>query len=668
MKNLILSTALLFIAFISYSQSISGNLGVFESEESLRYGNVDIYQGDVLVASVLTDAIGNFNVALDTGTYVCVVNFAGYKEIRKTIHVESDEKSDFKMKSDPMAAKAVLPPPTSEPRYAYDKLELADEERVISGEGRSSRSGMRRKTSSEAYYSSSIELSGGAMISDYRSIDYGGSSVEGGKSGVSGALTAGEINDFSKWELWKDLAEGELKTYETSWEFIMAGRYTIQLQNKVGLPLADAIVKLKNGSEVLFVARTDNTGKAELWASTKQQAAAREDLKMEISYMGILKTIENAKPFSTSINYATIDVDCNSIQNVDIAFVVDATGSMGDELSYLKAEMNDVIYKSKMISSKLNFRFANVFYRDQGPEEYLTKTMDFSRILSESVSFVNSQNAGGGGDYEEAVEIALDSAINTLSWSEEARTRILFLILDAPPHNTPENREKLQGLIHQAAEKGIRIVPVGASGINKATEYLMRAMALGTNGTYTFLTNHSGIGNAHIEPSTDEYKVESFNDIMVRILKTYTYMPDCEQNLPDLDLPYSDSMVVFPNIVSDTIIDTLASVNDSIRLNPEDSLLAYHDSIGRIDPQNDPRKIVWSYFPNPTNGIINIKSEIDILELYITDLSGKVLQIIKNLEKDRVHQVDLSSYVTGIYLLRYPHEDNWLTGKVVLHR
>lgn len=682
MKKLIPTLIILLFTQISFAQSLSGNLKASESEENLRYGNVDIYQDGELVASVLTDAVGNFNVSLDSGTYVCVVNFAGYKEIKKTVHVSSDEKNDFSMDVDPTAKKAIVPKsiPESEITITTDDIRSApmmyesiSYESDYDGRGRTSGDRSLKKRKAKGF-TSAYDL-GGADPGTYMSSMYD-------TEGRSGALTAGEINDFSKWDLWTDLASGELESYQAGWKLMLTGRYTLQLESSTGLPLADAKVELKErNGKVLYTSRTDNTGKAELWVSTSQNELPTKNLDMEISYAGLLKTIKNAKPFTESINHLMLDVECESNQNVDIAFVVDATGSMGDELSYLKAEMNDVIYKSKSISSKLNFRFANVFYRDHS-DAYLTNKMDFSRILSESVSFVNEQSAGGGGDYEEAVEVALDTAINGLSWSDEARTRILFLILDAPPHNTDGIKDKLQILIHEAAKKGIRVVPVGASGINKATEYLMRAIALGTNGTYTFLTDHSGIGNSHIEPSTDEYKVESFNDIMVRILKTYTYMPDCDQNIPDLDLNFPDSIVFYPNnLINDSSAttgldsisnperDSLLTGRDSL-LSNEDSLLTYHDSIGRINDQNkiDPKKIVWSYFPNPTSGIVNIKSEVDISELYITDLSGKVLQIIRDIEHDRVHQVDLSAYVTGIYLLRYPYEDNWLSGKVVLHR
>ncbi len=663
-----------------FGQSLSGNLRSEAHESSLSYGNVDIYKEDVLVASVLTDKAGNFHVALDTGTYRCVFNYAGYLTEEKVVKVKSDESSDFSMKADPSR-----PEPKLESRYAYswssgevresEDLEMVpvtdDMSRGLTYSSSRSRGGGRKEKSATTGWDYGVEtvdglVTGGIPASEGDEI--GGVYLSEGWSGGdmkdiprSGALTAGEVNDFSKWEMWQDLKEEELKAFAAAWNIAPVGRYTLQLNTLSGLPVVDAIVRLMESSAgTLFTSRTDNTGKAELWLGTHGGDVAMPGLYMEVDYLGKTETLRDVKPFSSGMNHLMLDISCQDINMVDIAFVVDATGSMGDELMYLQAEMNDVIFKAKQISDKLDFHFANVFYRDFG-DQYVTQTMDFSRVLSESVEFVNMQSAGGGGDYEEAVEVALDTAINSLAWNESARSRILFLILDAPPHNSDANRKKMESLMRQAAEKGIRIVPVGASGINKATEYLLRTMAIGTNGTYTFLTNHSGIGNSHIEPSTDEYKVETFNDLMVRILKSYTYMPDCEQNIPELNLDYPDSLVAL-----NTPNDSVPPV-DSLDIASVDSLRVI-DSLNNVNNNNTITEIEWSYYPNPTTGILNIKPGTDIAELFITDLSGKLLQSIKNLKKDRVEQADLSSYTTGIYLIRYLHEDRWVTGKVVLQR
>ena len=109
-----------------------------------------------------------------------------------------------------------------------------------------------------------------------------------------------------------------------------------------------------------------------------------------------------------------------------------------------------------------------------------------------------------------------------MRWSEEARTRIAFLILDAPPHDDLSVISSISLQIRKAAEKGIKLIPITASGIDKNTELLMRQMAILTNGTYVFITNDSGIGNDHLEASVGDYEVEFLNDLMVRLIGEYS--------------------------------------------------------------------------------------------------------------------------------------------------
>ncbi|PCJ64564.1 MAG: hypothetical protein COA58_12560 [Bacteroidetes bacterium] len=641
--------ALFIVTLTVNAQSISGSISDFSSTNSLGYANVDIYKGTKLVASVLADKDGNFNVKLDTGLYKAEIIYAGYKKIVQEIRVTNDEKVNFGLKGDKESrykvkdGKAGKPSSKDISPAIYGTFEKEDDFlRDFNS--------FRDSDYDDAEVVEEIVGRGEADISDFasgskRSIGIVAGDYPGGnEQGVAGRLTAGEINDFSKWNLWTDLKNEELSKYKSQWNFSPEQRYMVQLIDQRGLPLADVSVHLLDKSGVRFYsARTDNTGKAELWKSLLfSQKVQSTKMSIEVLFNGKKHIIKKALPLDKGLNTLKLTTECNQSQRVDIAFVVDATGSMSDELNFLKAELNDVMFKSKEISSSLNFRFANVFYRDHS-DAYLTRTQDFTRVLSESVSFISDQYAGGGGDFEEAVEVALDTAINNLSWSDYARTRIVFLILDAPPHNTPEIQEKLNRISKQAAEKGIRIVPLVASGINKGTEYLMRSIALATNGTYAFLTDHSGVGGSHLKPSTDSYEVETLNELLVRVIKSYSYMPDCDQNLPELDLNYPTDTVVYTSV--DTIITDTSSSNNT------------------LEPQ-----VSWSYYPNPTRGIVNIRASVLIPELYVTDLSGKVLQVIKNIQPETKVQADLSGYASGIYLIRYPIGKKWVSGKVVLIR
>ena len=97
----------------------------------------------------------------------------------------------------------------------------------------------------------------------------------------------------------------------------------------------------------------------------------------------------------------------------------------------------------------------------------------------------------------------------------------MFLVLDAPPHDDAQIVDSVNKSIREAAEKGIRIVPIASSGIDKSTEYLLRTMAFTTGGTYTFLTDDSGVGNSHLKPTVGAYNVEKLSDMMIRIVNSY---------------------------------------------------------------------------------------------------------------------------------------------------
>ena len=119
------------------------------------------------------------------------------------------------------------------------------------------------------------------------------------------------------------------------------------------------------------------------------------------------------------------------------------------------------------------------------------------------------------------MELALDDAVNQHDWNQDARARLLFLVLDAPPHNTSGIKIKMRELTAQAASKGIRIIPVASSGVDKDTEFLLRCLALASGGTYVFLTDHSGVGNPHLEPTIGPYDVEKLNSLLVRLIDNY---------------------------------------------------------------------------------------------------------------------------------------------------
>lgn len=428
-------------------------------------------------------------------------------------------------------------------------------------------------------------------------------------------LTAGEVNDFYKWKMWEDFTETEFRQWSEIWKINPRKRITVQLVNENHAPVIGEKVEMIDEltGKIVWTSVTDNTGKAELWGDIDaKNAAAKLKIVTKENY-----ELKNPGFFENGMNTLKIKKPCFVSEKVDIAFVVDATGSMSDEIEFLKLELEDVLRNTFEEYKDLNLLAGSVFYRDRN-DEYLTKHITLKNDLLKLLNFVKLQSAGGGGDYPEAVEKALSVALDSLQWREDARSRILFLFMDAPPHD--EAKEEIMRLAIKAAEKGIRIVPVACSGTNKSTEYLMRSIALATNGTYLFLTDNSGVGLTHIKPTTDTYNVELLNTLMQRVIKQMISAPVCKES--------KDEQPVF------------------------------------IKTEN-PEKV--KIYPNPTNGNFVIESDKALKEIFIADFNGKIVQRLSVNDKSRRWNVNIGAYANSTYLVKYITTDNkWGAEKVVL--
>lgn len=347
----------------------------------------------------------------------------------------------------------------------------------------------------------------------------------GSNNRTSGLLTAGEWNDLDNWKFWSDLLN-ENKYYDKTsyWKFYPKNLVAVQVVDGNNTAVANVPVELLKGGTVQFSAKTDNAGFAYCWqnlfANDNGEIVA-EDYSLTINGASYTEPVKftSLGDEQVNLNVVVSDDAKPAAAKADIAFIVDATGSMGDEIRFLISDLNYIIDHASS-GNNIALRTAALFYRDL-QDEYITRYDDFSDNVSTTQEFVSKQKAGGGGDYPEAVDYALEAALQKLSWNESARARIAFLILDAPAHHKDNVIESLQKSISLFAQNGIKIIPVAASGVDKDTEFMLRFFELATGGTYVFLTNDSGIGNEHIEASVGDYEVEKLADLMVRLIKKY---------------------------------------------------------------------------------------------------------------------------------------------------
>lgn len=347
----------------------------------------------------------------------------------------------------------------------------------------------------------------------------------------AGILTGGEWNDNDNWGFWQELIgqRQDWKNISEIWEVYPDDRYKITVVSG-DKPCEGYTVRLHADGEAVWTAVTDNYGEAYLFNTLG-------DDKAEVEYIEIIGNgDENGEIADPSRNevFDFVYEHPADIEKLDLMLMIDTTGSMGDELTYIQKELQDVVERVEKQYANSDLHLSVNFYRDEG-DAYVVRSFEFTEDVNKAVTDLRQQFAEGGGDYPEAVIDALDNAVNDHEWREKS-TKLCFFVLDAPPHDG--EGKKLAKLTATAAEKGIRIIPVASSGVDTETEFLCRTMAMATGGTYAFLTDHSGVGGSHLEPAIGDYKVEMLNDMLVRI--TGEYMEKIEKVSPVADKKEND--------------------------------------------------------------------------------------------------------------------------------
>jgi hypothetical protein len=190
---------------------------------------------------------------------------------------------------------------------------------------------------------------------------------------------------------------------------------------------------------------------------------------------------------------------------LDILFLLDATGSMDDELSQLKDNIVAVSMQIKALPSQPDIRFALLSYRDQ-EEAYVTNLADFTPDIETFITTLAGVEAVGGGDYPEDLNMALTLAIHEASWRAEGSISLIFLIADAPPH------------LDYAR---IKIYSIASSGLDEQGVYIFRQLAQVTGGRFLFLTQETEANtpaNSNRGFTVSDYTVSALDQLIVNLV------------------------------------------------------------------------------------------------------------------------------------------------------
>ena len=123
------------------------------------------------------------------------------------------------------------------------------------------------------------------------------------------------------------------------------------------------------------------------------------------------------------------------IKKLDLAFVIDTTGSMYDSIEQVKQDMKE--YVDQLKADGMDYRIAIIDYRDfadrtgwSGDYPYKVQ-LDFTNDYDAIYAAINKLTADGGGDWEETIYSALMDGLDELSWRTGAG-KAAIVMGDAP--------------------------------------------------------------------------------------------------------------------------------------------------------------------------------------------------------------------------------------------
>ena len=339
-------------------------------------------------------------------------------------------------------------------------------------------------------------------------------------SQVAAPVTAGMVDDnadFSEYLAFR------ARTQVQHRERDVRERYLLEVKARDGTAGHDVEVMVRSDQGAAMWARTDTAGRVWIHPDAFDPAhAGRYEVVARSGNELISTTLTRGQKSSLELRFqAVAQRVANARAQLDLVFLVDATGSMGDEIDKLRGSLQTIVQQISSLPSRPDLCLGLVAYRDKG-DEFLIKSHDLSNNVQGFQGALNQLRADGGGDYPEAMNEAFDDTVQNISWRGNGATRLVVLLADAPPH-LDYNGPQYDNTMVAALGKGIKVFSVGASSLDKQGEYIQRQIAQYTGGRFVFLTyeNASRPGEAPGRETSHDvhnYSVETLDKLIVRLV------------------------------------------------------------------------------------------------------------------------------------------------------
>jgi hypothetical protein len=331
-------------------------------------------------------------------------------------------------------------------------------------------------------------------------------------------MRAGSVDDNEQWDdylLYRiQFSEWDIPVREID----VTERHIIRVTNGQGLPILGAKISIFNEQGLKMTeTMTTSQGRALFFPLTCKDPNSRS-FAVEIEKDG--QTSNFMMDRDQREHEVILEAGTTSDPvRLDILFLIDATGSMSDEIYQLKQNMILISERIHRLPSNPDVRFGMTAYRDRG-DEFISRTLDFTPDIDTFTHELSALEATGGGDYPESLNEGIHDAIHLPEWRIEETVSLIFLIADAPPHLDYTNDFDYAEEVFEAAERGIKIFPLASSGLDDQGEYIFRQLAQITGGKFLFLTygpdGKPGDSTSH---HVDDYSVLSLDELIIRLVE-----------------------------------------------------------------------------------------------------------------------------------------------------
>lgn len=300
-------------------------------------------------------------------------------------------------------------------------------------------------------------------------------------------------------------------------------RYIISVLDDNQRPVLDARVTVYDGERPVFNGRTYAGGRT-IFMPRLFDVANADQFRVVAEYGQASAETIFQRGEQANLELGLRGVAQDPTLRLDLLFLLDTTGSMGDELSKVQATIDSIAQRIDGFTPRPSIRYGLVAYKDIG-DEYVTRQGDFTSDLTAFREQLGQLSADGGGDTPEALDEALYDAVVRASWSEQPAVRLVFLVADAAPHVDRETQFTYLDGTREAVARGIKLYPIAASNTDEPAEYVFRQLAQQTMAGFVFLTYQPGASSGapgestSLEAGEQPYTVERLDDLIVSIVE-----------------------------------------------------------------------------------------------------------------------------------------------------